>query len=238
MEHLGKDWLTEKHLDFEYKKYVLLSYLQHVSACFGNIKLYPALGELVEHYLFAKSIRENKNSFDAHVPQRLKGMDGEKLQLQYEAVFSNDKLMNELETILDYSLPKFQEALNDGKQIYEFLEHEIQLLPIGILPIDHSFGYLFLKDASSKTEVFCFTVTLFEQPDAIWRGINTQHISSYSNNFSTTFEKIKIDLIQSNRALPNPAVYAAETELTIPIAETFLPIAKRMLMKEVGKNLG
>jgi hypothetical protein len=235
MDHLSKNWITEKHIDFEYKKYVLLSYLQHVNECFRTIKLYPSMAELVEHYKNAKSIKENKNQLSSHFPQRLKGIDEETFQLHYESVINDDKLMQELESILDFSLSKFAAGLQEGKQIYDFLENEISLQPIGILPIDASVGYLFLKDASAKTEVFCFTVTLFEQPDAAWRGINTQFVRSYTRTFTHTYEGIKNELLRENRSLPNPAVYAAETELSIPISETFLPIAKRMLIKEVSK---
>ena len=34
MQFLDKNWITENHIDFEYKKYVLLAYLQHVSEHF------------------------------------------------------------------------------------------------------------------------------------------------------------------------------------------------------------
>src|ERR1041385_5481294 len=136
MDRLSKNWITEKHIDFEYKKYVLLAYLQHVNECFRDVKLYPALADLVEHYKNAKSIKENKNNLSAHFPQRLKGIDEENFRLNYEAVVNDDKLMQELEFILDFSLSKFSEGLQEGKQLYDFLENEISLQPIGILPID------------------------------------------------------------------------------------------------------
>jgi hypothetical protein len=34
--------------------------------------------------------------------------------------------------------------------------------------------------------------------------------------------------------LPNPAVYALETNLAIPIRETLLPVAKRILMRQTA----
>ncbi len=234
MERLSKDWITENHIDFEYKKYVLLAYLQHVDASFRSVKLYPALADLIEHYKMAKAIKENKSSIAAHFPHRLKGIDGEHFRLEYEKVIEDDKLMIELESILDYSLPKFTEWLHEGKQLYDFLEHEIHINQVGLLPLDSSIGYLFLKDASASTQVYGFTVSLFEQPDAVWRGVHTEFVRSYSKSISHTFESIKSDLISGNKKLPNPAVFAAETGLKIPIEETFLPIAKRMLIKEVS----
>ncbi len=234
MERLNKDWITEKHIDFEYKKYVLLAYLQYVSGCFKTVKLYPAFADLIEHYKTAKSIKENKFELSSHFPQRIKGISNEEFKFQYEKMVNDDKLMSELESILDFSILKFAGSLNEGKQIYDFLENEIQLLPVGLLPIDASTGYLFLKNGSAHTQVYCFTITLFEQPDATWRGINTQFIRTYTSGIMHTYDAIKSELIGENRALPNPAVFAAETGLYIPVNETFLPIAKRMLVREIS----
>ena len=50
MDKLSENWITEKHIDLEYKRYVLLAYLQHVSEQFEEVRLYPALSELVNHY--------------------------------------------------------------------------------------------------------------------------------------------------------------------------------------------
>jgi hypothetical protein len=234
MERLSKDWITEKHIDFEYKKYVLLAYLKHVDDNFKHMRLYPALSDLIEHYKNAHALRENKNSISAHFPQHLKGIDTEHFRLEYEKAINDDRLMREIETILDFSLPRFMDWVNEGKQIYDFLEQEIHLGHVGLLPLDSRMGYLFLKDATASTQVYCFTVTLFEQPEAVFRGVHTQFLRAYPRNISHTFEAIKSELIQENKELPNPAVFAAETGLKIPIEETFLPIAKRMLMREVS----
>ncbi len=235
MERLNKDWITEKHIDFEYKKYVLLAYLQHVSECFRTVRLYPPLADLVEHYRTVKSIKENKQQLSSNFPHRLIGFDSEHFRLQYEAIVNDDKLMSELESIIDFSIPKFAECLNEGRQIYDFIEQEIHLLPVGLLPIDASAGYLFLKNGSADTQVFGFTVTLFEEPDATWRGIHTEFVRTYTHSLLHTYEAIKTELVRENRDLPNPAVFAAETGLEIPVRETFLPIAKRMLIREVSR---
>jgi hypothetical protein len=49
-----------------------------------------------------------------------------------------------------------------------------------------------------------------------------------------TYENIKYDLIRSRSELPNPAVYSIETELSFPVEETILPIAKRSLVKFIS----
>ena len=235
MKKLSKDWITEKHIDFEYKKYVLLAYLQHVADCFRMVKLYPPLSDLIEHYRTAKELKENKQMIASLFPKHLSGIDAESFRLHYEEVINDDKLMAEIESILDFSLPKFASQLQEGKQIYDFVEKEIALQPVGLLPIDASAGYLFLKGNSAETQVYCYEITLFEQPDATWRGINTQHVRTYRRSMTHTYEGIKTELLKEHREMANPAVFAAETGLDIPLSETFLPIAKRMLVREVSK---
>jgi hypothetical protein len=50
MKKLEEDWLTKGLIDFEYKKYILLDYLQHIKEQFKERRLYPFLSDLVFHY--------------------------------------------------------------------------------------------------------------------------------------------------------------------------------------------
>jgi len=60
MAELKQDWLTDGPIDFEYKKYLLLAYMQHVGQEFDARKLYPKFSELVEHYRNLETLREQK----------------------------------------------------------------------------------------------------------------------------------------------------------------------------------
>ena len=60
MEKLSKDWLTQGLVDFEYKKYLLLAYLQTVKKSFSKVELYPFLSDLVFHYRNLVAVKENK----------------------------------------------------------------------------------------------------------------------------------------------------------------------------------
>jgi hypothetical protein len=60
------------------------------------------------------------------------------------------------------------------------------------------------------------------------------YVGSYEKNLMNTFEAIKSDLLRFNKALPNPATFVIETELVIPFDETFLPMAKRSLVKRIA----
>jgi hypothetical protein len=50
---------------------------------------------------------------------------------------------------------------------------------------------------------------------------------------SQTVDKIKLDIIDTNPQMPNPAVYLFKANATLPNEETFLPIAKRLLYKNL-----
>jgi hypothetical protein len=51
-----------------------------------------------------------------------------------------------------------------------------------------------------------------------------------------TYESLKSELIRNRSDLPNPAVYSIETDLSFPVEETLLPIAKRSLVKFISQT--
>src|SRR5688572_10610908 len=111
MISLSNNWITEKLIDFEYKKYLLLAYLQEVNRHFGLNKLYPDLSELISHYHNTKALKENKKQLFESFPSRVKAIDVQRFFLEYEKLLSDDKIMQEIESIIDCSLPEFERYL-------------------------------------------------------------------------------------------------------------------------------
>lgn len=234
MKTLSPNWITEKHIDFEYKKYLLLAYLKEVSENFEETKLYPFLSDLISHYRGLIKLKENKENLASGFSERIRGMDFENFKIIYEKLIQDDAIMQELETIIDYSIPQFELYLAEGKKIYDFIEEHLYISPVGIIPLNPFEGYFFLQDASNKyTKVYEYQITIFNNPDERYRGIHTHYIKSYRKSITNTFESIKIDLIKYYKKLPNPATYVIEADIAIPLEETFLPIAKRFLVKHV-----
>lgn len=237
MKTLGENWITEKTLDFEYKKYMLLAYLQEVDKEFESNKLYPALAELYGHYRNALAFRESKQNLDEHFPQRLSAADLQNFKLKYEKLLEDHTVMKEIETILDFSIPRFEHYVAEGKKIYDFVEDQLTIFPIGVIPLNANEGYLFLQNGSTReTKVHEYQIRLFEQPGERYRGIHTQYICTYTKNYVNTFESIKTELIRNNKNMPNPAAYAIEASLVLPEEETLLPVAKRILVRYVSKT--
>ncbi|MBC7922926.1 MAG: hypothetical protein H7Z75_17760 [Ferruginibacter sp.] len=234
MKELKKDWLTEDLIDFEYKKYILLAYLQQVRQNFDGKRLYPYLSDLVLHYRNLLSVKENQKLMYENFPRQISKADFERLQLSYQQIVGDDGIMAEIEAIVTYALPKLKDILTEGKDIYEYIEDNLEISPVGISPLYPEEGYLFLQSQLDKeTRIYQYQVTLFESADEKYRGIHTTYLESVYRGLGTTYENIKVDLTRRYKQLPNPATYIVASKIRCPLNETLLPIAKRVLVKYI-----
>lgn len=235
MKQLSETWFAEGYIDFELKKYTLLSYLQQITRYFDENKLYPQLADLIFHYNNIVAFRENKKHLKEHFPKKLTGMQMEKLQVLYEQMIADTELMQELEDIIHYAAASMKTTITSGTEIYEFVEGNLTITPIGLLPLDVQEGYFFLSAGNSRsTRVYEYRLSIFEKHSEAFRSIRTTYLDLTHRSMANTYEAIKYDLIKSRNHLPNPAVYSIETELSFPVEETLLPIAKRSLVKFIS----
>ncbi|MES2730437.1 MAG: hypothetical protein V4714_01770 [Bacteroidota bacterium] len=234
MKELKKDWLTEDLIDFEYKKFILLAYLQGVKQNFHDKILYPHLSDLVFHYRNLLSVKENQKLMDENFPREISKADFDKLQLSYRSIVGDDNIMAEIEAIVTYALPKLKDILTEGKDLYEYIEENLEISPVGISPLYPDEGYLFLHETNEKeTRIYQYQITLFESADEKYRGVHTTFLESVHRGLGTTYENIKIDLTRRYKQLPNPATYIVDSKVYCPLNETLLPIAKRVLVKYI-----
>jgi hypothetical protein len=235
MDSLSKTWLTEKHIDFEYKRYLLLAYLQTVNENFKEHRLYPFLSDLIGHYRDLLQLREGKKNLYENFPGSIKSADMENFRIVYEKIISDDELMQEIASIIEFSIPQMEQHLRIGKKIYDLIEEHLNFFPVGIVPLKSDAGYLFLRDgAKTDTIVFEYQLSIFESASERYRAIHTRYVEAFEKSISNTYESIKTELLTQYRQLPNPATFAFETDLQLPLEETFLPLAKRTLMKHLA----
>ena len=235
MKSLSETWFAEGYIDFELKKYTLLAYLQEINKYFNESKLYPQLSDVIFHYNNLIAFRENKKFLQEHFPKKLNGIQMEKLQILYQQMIEDDELMQELEEIINYSADKMKGTISSGVEIYELVEDNMLINPVGLIPLDTQEGYFFLNTTVQKqTLVYHYRLSIFEKHDEKYRSMKTAYVNSWDKNFVNTFESIKSELIRYRTQLPNPAVYAIQIELGLPVEETLLPIAKRSLVKYIS----
>jgi len=234
MTALSENWITENLLDFEYKKYVLLAYLQQVKSHFNEQKLYPDFAELIAHYKNLIRLKQNTTNMESSLKKNLKGFDFNNMKLIYDDTI-NDELLNELKQIIDFSEPLLAKEVNTGKSIFDFAEKHIQCNHVGILPLYKNEGYFILNPYQAKTViVYSYRFSKIDLLSQDVYGLQTNFHNEYKLSITKPVDKIKHDIIEQNPELPNPAVYLFKTDANLPNNETFLPIAKRLLYQQLS----
>lgn len=236
MASLSSTWFTEGRIDFELKKYVLLNYLQDVNRHFYHNKLYPQMSDLILHYQELCLFKHNKKELQEQFPGRIVAANIEDRSITYEQLEKDAALLEEVWAIVDYSIGEMSSTLQEGKEIFEFVEAQISISPVGLLSLNASEGYFLLGDGKERsTRVYQYRTTIFENHQEQYRGLHARYLKAYPKKLNTGYEMIKGYLLKEHPELPNPAVYAIDTSLAFPLEETLLPIAKRSLMKYLAK---
>lgn len=235
MDQLSENWLTEGLVDFEYKKYLLLAYLQKVKESFTRVELYPFLSDLVFHHRNLMAVKENKAMIYDRFPKRLSLESLRNLEVNYKKIIEDDAVMQEIESIIHFALPRLKSTLEEGSFIYEYVESHCEISPVGLTSLYANEGYLFVtQPPESETSIYRYQVTIFDNSNEKMRGIHTHLISTSERSFSNTYEQIKLKLIREFTDLPNPATYLVLSKLRFPIVQTLMPVAKRLLIKEIA----
>lgn len=233
MSKLSPEWLTEKLIDPEYKRYVILAYLKAVKENFDQKKLFPDLKEIAFHYDNSVDIREKKRNLKALFPDRIREFDPLKFALVKEA--SEGKDFDDLDVILDYAIPRFRQMIDLGTEIDEMVSDSLRVSPVGIVPLHLEEGYLLLYEEMIKeTRIYRYKVTVYESAREKYRTVSTTFVDSARRSISNSFENIKLQLIRNDRSIPNPATYLVESKFVYPLEETLLPIACRKVARFIS----
>ncbi len=236
MKTLPKNWITEGLIDFEYKKYQLLAYLQEVEREFKAVRLYPILGDLIEHYRTLNELNSGKTELRKFFPKALNGIDFSTAELKYESKVEEDSLMQEIGQITSFALPKLKHQIEGGKAIYEFVEDQVEFEPVGIQPIYNREGYILMtRESKSDIHVFRYRSNFIQLSGELFRGITFWLVGIFQKSLFYTLEKLKMHLAREVGDLPNPATWRLHSSHLFPIEETLIPVGKRLLMKSVSE---
>ena len=234
---LSETWFLDGYIDFELQKYKLLAYLQEVNKYFNANKLYPQLADVIFHYRNISDFRENKRLLQNQFPKELSKVNMEKLELVYKEMLQDGDIMAELEDIVNYAMGKMKGTISSGTEIYELVEQQLYIEPVGILPLYKNEGYLLLRyKQNSEVKAYNYTISMLQASEANYTAMKMEYIDSFTKNISVTYEQIKRQIINMIQTLPNPAVYFIESTLEVPLKETLLPIAKRALVRHISRN--
>lgn len=232
---LSLDLFTHIQSDFEVSQYKVLAGLKEISDDFQRNKIYPHLSFLIELHGTLRDIVNRLRDLRNEFPKRIKKIDFVNQEIEHEVVFVAGADLAKVEELIEWALPYIKAKIEEGTTIYEFVNSEIKLEEVGIIPNYTDEGYFFVPDnEESKLLLFQYEVTVFESSKDSYRSLKTAFLKGLKQGQAyLSPNAIKLDLISQNKQLPNPATYAFNTDLNFPFKETIFPITKRKLLHQL-----
>ena len=226
--------------DIETTQYRFLNELKEVRRAFSDNVVYPHLGTLVSLYDNLKTLLEQLDRSRGSMPGDITHIDSESLSPAYTNRFLHEDHMGSLEEIITWALPFIQDAIEEGRTIYEFVDQHMVLEEVGIIPAYVEEGYVLIPDKKSRQlHVLRYQLSIFTGKDENYRSLKTTHVRALpSGEVVRDPGSIKLQLVSDNRDLPNPATFSFATDLDFPFEPTMLPIAKRKLMRHLYRQQG
>lgn len=212
MERLRPGWFLHGLWDEEYQRYRLLAYLRHVQAAFFAQRLYPPLSDLIESYEELRSLAQAQ---------------------QTTAVLEDST--DTLYRIIQFSIPKLEESIQEGQQIYDLIAQHLQVEVVGLIPLYKAEGYLFLRRGGEKVvRAYRYEIRPIQDKEG-FVGIRLEPVEEFVFSIlATPFTILRERLLKAHKDLPTPLTLVVESPLEVPLQETLLPIIKRNLPRWIA----
>lgn len=239
-EHdLTIDLFTNVQDDLEKRQYIILAELKKISEQFQFYNIYPHLSRLIELRRVLKEIIARIYDLRSKFPKQISKIDWVNRTIEHEVIFTSGTDISTVEDLIEWALPRIENVVEEGVAIYEFVESELTVEQVGILPNYKDEGYLFVPDNQKKSlNLFRFEVSIFQSTDDQYRVIKTQFLKYLNQDrIKLSPGSVKLDLIREESELPNPATYAFNTDLDFPFETTIFPVAKRRLMHILNQEM-
>lgn len=232
---LNIELFTHLISDFEACQYRVLAGLKEVSEDFKKNKIYPHLTHLIDLHRSLCDILNSLQNIHSEFPKRIKKIDFVNQEIEYKIVFQPDSDLRKVEDLIEWGLPYVKAKIEEGKAIYEFVDEELKLEEVGIIPSYTDEGYFFVPDnEESKLLLFQYEVTVFKSAEDDYRALKTAFLKALKQGMAQLSpNSIKLELVNENKTLPNPATFAFNTDLYFPFRETIFPVTKRKLLRQL-----
>lgn len=236
MKGLSLSTFMSLDTDFELNQYKVLGGLKEYLYEFNRKRLYPAFSDLVSLVNQLQDIRNQKNNLEVSFPKQIKEYDLKNKKVIYNTTEEAAPHVEFLFDLIDWAFPKIKEAIEEGVTIHEYVEENLKIENVGILPLHRSEGYFLVPDnKESLLQIHRFECSLFSSECDQYRALKTKYLKAIrKGEIKETPENIKLDLIHEFDDLPNPATFICATELDFPFSATIFPIAKRKLMAQIA----
>lgn len=234
-QKLSLDLFTKVRDDVEKRQYLILAALKKISTEFQYYKIYPHLSELVELRNTLKDVLDRLTDLRSKFPKRIGKIDWVNQIIEHEVVFVDGTDLTAVENLINWALPQIEKVIHEGAAVHEFVERELSVEHVGVVPNYRDEGYFFVPDnRQNKLNLFRFEISIFQSSDDQYRSLKTTFLKGlWQGSVSLSPNSIKLDLIREEKELPNPATFTCDTQLDFSFNQTIFPVAKRKLMQTI-----
>jgi cytochrome b involved in lipid metabolism len=226
---LDPNFLTIDPIDFEYKSYMVLGYKQKIINEFSSYQLYPYINDVSLHIITISNFLINKKVIDS-TDQVITGIDIGNNSLIYKPKFE-DVLMNDIETLAEYSLHHFRDMLKIGKDLFDEVEKSLQIHEMGLKSLDKGEGIL-LTCNGKVFNVYHFNICYVVQENGTNLVLTTELIDTQEKtkelNHKTMIKNIRKNYIND--------IYYVIFDEKYPFEETSFPVLKRKFLTYLSKS--
>jgi len=238
MERISIESFFTSETDLEMNQYRILGGLQEICSDFHKKKIYPSLASLIELKLCIEKIKDEKNNLNQKFTKQVKGFDVKQQKVIYESsgTIGYNENIEEIFALFDWALPLLGDAIDEGVVLFDFVEKNIALEQVGVLPIYKDEGYFMVTDnTASELQIHRYECTLFSSGNTSYRALKTEFVKSERQVIiRRSPETIKHELITERKDLPNPATFLFDSDLDFPFEESIFPVVKRKLMSHIA----
>ena len=237
---LDLDWIITEPIDYEYKQYQLLAYLQKIDESFDKFQIYPAFKELSLHLANIKSILS----------------DGTHLELKKEITeFDEEIILGDLEfiripRIKEEDLTEFQNSVRFaeqkiteyfmiGKSLWSLINDTVEIRNViyksnlrenfGFIVIYHDdlkFIYQYeikiLRDTVKEKDIFLENIYIGDGIDI--QGIIVENAIFENYGFKAIFDEV------------NLPIFEVQATQKFDFEHSIKPLVKRKVMSYINQN--
>lgn len=220
--------------DAEAGLYRLLAYVQRVDGRYRERKLYPHLDELRERAAELQALRREREDLVAAMPRPVIGLDLVRGELK-RAASEEDDVLRTIDLMIANALPELDRALERGRELRERLAAGIRFGPVGLLPLYTAEGYLILHHGcEARSYAYALGLPMIDTEGSEHRVLRTRFVADHTIGITSTYEHVKAGLVRRYPHLPNPAVFAFVSDVSLPTIETYVPLAKQLVYEVIA----
>jgi len=236
MESLKLETFLSADKDWEINQYRVLGGIKEFHLELNKKKVYPTLSELIHLASILENIVDNKSKLKDAFPKQIKDFDLKNQKINFESIGKFAPDVEFLFDLIEWAYFLIKKEIDEAIVLYDFVEKNIEIDHVGILPINKDEGYFLVADNEMLTiQVHRYESSIFSSNTEKYRSLKTKFIKEVEKELiEKSPESIKLDLIKKYTDLPNPATFICDTDLDFPFIETIFPIAKRKLMGMVA----